>query len=93
MELGKNIIYDSTNLTRKRRIQFLEMIKDFDYEKICYTFITPVNVCKKRNSTRTGHSKIKEYEYDIMSNGFNPPTTDEGWDKIIYEIQDDIMIL
>ena len=87
MKENKNIIYDSTNLTRKRRIQFLELIKDFDCEKICYMFIVPVEICKNRNL------KIKDYEYDIMLNGFNPPLSDEGWDRILYEIHDSNIVL
>lgn len=87
MKENKNIVYDASNLTRKRRIQFLEMIKDFDYEKICYMFLVPVELCKERNS------KIKDYEYDIMLNGFNPPLSDEGWDRILYEIHDTNIVL
>ena len=56
-------------------------------EKICYMFIVPVEICKRMNL------KIKDYEYDIMLNRFNPPLSDEGWDRILYEIHDSNIIL
>ena len=35
MQAGKNIVYDSTNLSRRRRIKVLEQIECFNYKKIC----------------------------------------------------------
>ena len=37
MEVGKDIVYDATNLSRKNRKNYLESIKRFyNYKKICY---------------------------------------------------------
>lgn len=84
MKLGKNIVYDSTNLTVKRRKDFLNKIKNFNYNKICYTFIVPIDICKERNSYRTGYAKVTNKAYDNMIRLFELPTIDEGWNKIIY---------
>ena len=93
MRLNKDIVFDSTNLSRKRRLEFLDRIKDFNYKKICYVFITPISVCKERNSKRNGYSKITESEYRTMINMYNLPNSDEGWDNIILDIKDDKIII
>lgn len=84
MQAGKNIVYDSTNLSRRRRIKVLEQIECFNYKKICYVVDTDIDTCKERNSHRTGYSKVSDYEYDIMEHHYTKPTYKEGWDEIIY---------
>lgn len=93
IKLGHNVVYDSTNITRKRRIKFLKMIEEFTCEKICYVFIVPVEICKERNSKRTGYSKVSDREYDILIDRFNIPMSDEGWNKIIFDVYDDNIIM
>lgn len=88
MKSGKNIVFDSTNISRRGRIKFLKEIKEFDYEKECLVFLVPINLCKERNSKRVGFSKVSENEYNSMLSVFSIPTTDEGWDKILLYIQD-----
>ena len=83
MEAGKNIVYDATNLSRKRRIAYLESIKKYNYEKICYLFIVPVDVCMERNAKRTGYARVPDYVYDRMLRAFDTPMMEEGWDEIV----------
>ncbi len=83
MDAGKNIVYDATNLSRKRRIAYLESIKKYNYKKICYLFITPVDVCKERNANRTGYACVPDYVYDRMLRSYEVPMLEEGWDEII----------
>lgn len=84
MKNNKNILYDSTNLTVKRRIMFLKLIKDFNYKKICYVIDTPLDICKYRNNKRIGYSKVEDKEYRRMESIYEKPTYNEGWDIIIY---------
>ena len=83
MKDNKDIVYDSTNLTIRRRRKFLKLIRDFDYEKICYVIDTPIKVCKIRNSKRTGYDKGTDKEINNIELVFNKPTYAEGWDSII----------
>ena len=91
MMAGENVVYDSTNLTRKRRMKFLKMIKDFNYEKICYVRLVNMYVCMGFNSQRTGYARVPDEDFEIMNNRFNLPMPDEGWDKVILDIQDSRM--
>lgn len=79
---GKNVVYDATNLVRKRRIALLEMVKNIPCQKICKLFIVPVSVCKERNANRTGTAKVPESVYDRMLCSFNVPMLSEGFDTI-----------
>ena len=88
MNKGKDIVYDSTNLTRRRRLKFLNLIRKYDYEKICHVLLTPLDLCKERNSQRVGYSKVPNNELNRMSEMITIPMSDEGWDKIILYIQD-----
>ena len=83
MMAKKDIVYDSTNLTVRRRRKFLKLIKDFDYDKICCIVDTPLSICKYRNNKRTGYSKVEDEEYKTMEDVYEEPTYTEGWDNII----------
>ena len=83
MQQGKDIVYDSTNLTSHRRKKFLRSIEQYEYEKICYVIDTPIEVCKIRNSKRTGYDKVTDEEFNNMELVFKQPTYDEGWDNIL----------
>lgn len=82
MKQEKNIIYDSTNLSCRRRMKILRSIKQFNYEKICIILNTSLNICKERNSHRIGYSKVTDECYNIMQQVYKKPTLDEGWDII-----------
>ena len=83
MDAGKNIVYDATNMSRKRRIAYLESIKKYNYKKICYLFIVPVNICKERNAKRTGYACVPDNAYDRMLRSYEVPMLEEGWDEIV----------
>ena len=89
IKLGKDIVYDSTNLTRKRRMSFLKMIKNFKCIRICEVMLTSIEICKERNSKRIGYSRITDKEYDILIDRYNFPMSDEGWDIIKLNMNDD----
>ena len=82
IQQGKNIVYDSTNLTVYRRKKVIELVRGTPYIKICYVFTTPLAVCKARNRERVGYAKITERDYNIMSDVYKEPTIEEGWDII-----------
>lgn len=81
MDCGANIVYDSTNLSKKQRIKFLQEIKP-GYEKICCILDTPLDICIERNSHKQDYTKVDDIEYVILENIYQKPTYSEGWDLI-----------
>lgn len=80
---GKSAIYDATNINYKRRMAFLNELKNIPCEKICILMATPYEECLKRNSER--ERKVPEHVIKRMYMNFNIPYWYEGWDHIEIE--------
>lgn len=83
---GKSVIYDATNISRKRRIELLKRLKANHKELITTAVImaTPIKMCLDRQRAR---DRVVEDEVIWkMVKSFNIPYWYEGWDdiKIIY---------
>ena len=77
---GKNVVYDATNLSRRRRVAFLKTIAHIPCKKICVVFKTPYEVCVKRDSLRPRKVGISVIFKQLKQ--FQMPQYDEGWDLI-----------
>lgn len=77
---GKNIIFDATNLSRKKRMFFLNYIDNIPCEKICYLVATPYEICFERNETR--ERQVPNGVITKMLKSFEIPYYYEGWNKI-----------
>lgn len=77
---GKNVIYDATNISHKRRRGFLSELKKYNCEKICYLVATPYEKCLTYNSMR--ERKVPEHVLQKMYLSFYIPQYNEGWDDI-----------
>lgn len=77
---GKNVVFDATNLSSRRRKHFLNSISKVGCEKICVVFATPFDICVQRDKARE-RTVGREVIFNQMKS-FNMPHFDEGWDKI-----------
>lgn len=77
---GKNVIYDATNLSRKRRISFLHELEKIPCEKICVLFATPWEIALANNFARD--RQVPEDVMVRMIKSFEVPSKYEGWDDI-----------
>lgn len=77
----KNVYYDATNLSAKRRINLLNSFSFIpNLHKVCLLFTTPFGVCVERNFNRS--RKVPQYVMDRMLKNFEPPHESEGWNEI-----------
>lgn len=82
MKLGKDIIWDQTNMTIKGRRIKLDMVMG-SYEKIAVVFNKPDDL-KERLARREAAGKIiPESVIESMEATYQPPTRFEGFAKII----------
>lgn len=81
LKSGKSVAYDATNLNRKRRIAFLNELKNIPCEKICVLVATPFEECLKQNNKRD--RKVPEEVIWRMYKSFNVPCEQEGFDEVI----------
>jgi predicted kinase len=78
---GKNVIYDSTNLNRKRRKYLINYVIKAD-EKIVYYLNNHVMTSKYRDEDRE-RTVGKEVIHRMYKN-LHIPIENEGWDDVIY---------
>ena len=80
---GKNVIIDSTNLTRKKRLQILRAVENIEAEKTAILLICPPEECHRRNALRPEELRVPQREMERMIRSFECPSLGEGWDEII----------
>lgn len=78
---GKSVAYDATNLNRRRRIAFLNELKNIPCKKICVLVATPYEICVAQNVERS--RTVPSEVIWRMYKSFNMPTYYEGFDDII----------
>jgi predicted kinase len=78
---GKNVIYDATNISRKKRMSILSqepLLKNYFKEAI--VFATSIEICIERQRTRE-----RKVPFDVimrMARSFNYPLKSEGFDSV-----------
>lgn len=78
---GKNVIYDATNINRKRRIHLINNELKAD-EYVAYYMNTPFNNCLLNDSNRA--RTVGRDVIDNMYKTLHIPTKLEGWDDVVF---------
>lgn len=78
---GKDVIYDATNISKKRRRAFLQELTHIECHKVCVCVLTPYEVVLQQNSSR--ERKVPEDAIKRMYLSWSPPAMDEGFDNIV----------
>lgn len=81
----KNVVYDATNLNRKRRVAFLNELKYIPCERVCILVATPFEVCLEQNSKR--NRIVPEEVLHRMYRSFQMPCVQEGFDDVVVHYQ------
>jgi predicted kinase len=80
---GLDVIYDATNLNRKKRINLLDGLKrkvKHYFDKYCFVVYCDIGECLQRNKLRDRH--VPEDVIFKMLKSFEIPVDGEGWNKI-----------
>ena len=77
---GKDAILDATNITRKGRVQWINLAKSFGYTITAYVVNTKLSECVKRDSNR--ERKVGVQVMQKMIKRFECPQYFEGFDCI-----------
>jgi predicted kinase len=82
---NKNIVIDQTNMGKKKRMSWLSQVGN-KYHKVAVSFDVPETELMKRLKARADETgkHIPSHVVDQMAKNYNPPTKEEGFDKIIY---------
>lgn len=92
LSLGKNVVFNATNLQRKFRVNLLHEIHSKFPDCYCkaYVILVPIKLCKERNAQRDEFGRVPDEVIDHMVNSFQIPLESEGFDMVIgyYPSQD-----
>lgn len=77
----ENVLYDATNLNRRRRVAFIRELKNIPCRKICVLVATPLEVCLSQNSARD--RQVPEEVMNRMYKSFQMPSVFDGFDEVI----------
>lgn len=77
---NKNVVYDATNISWKRRKSFLQELTAIPCYKKCILIATPFEECLKRNKVRD--RVVPDFVIERMYRNFDIPWYNEGWDYI-----------
>ena len=83
---GVSVVYDATNLNRKKRVNFLKKLDRLDVERICVLMAVPYEVCLARNFSRD--RQVPEDVMVRMLKSFEIPVYQERWNtiKIVWDV-------
>lgn len=77
---GHDVIMDATNLSCKRRMNFLKVIAHIDCEKVCVVVVATPEDIKERMKSRERKVPMEVVHRQLCQ--FQCPNYYEGWDKI-----------
>lgn len=77
---GRSVIVDSTGLTVKNRLKFLDFIKGIDCRKIAVCFFVPFEELMRRQGERERVVPESVVRRQLLT--FQMPYEGEGWDRI-----------
>ena len=77
---GRNVIYDATNLSCKRRMNFLKFIANINCQKRCVVVVTTPEDIEKRMEKRERKVPMEVVHKQLCQ--FQCPNYYEGWDLI-----------
>lgn len=87
---NKDVYYDSTNISSKRRIGLFNCSKDIrNAEKVAIVFCTPLEVAIERNNNR--ERKVPKDVIISMAKRFDVPHMNEGYSDIILYREDSFL--
>lgn len=85
---GKHVLYDATNISRKRRKGLLQQLPK-NIDKTVVYMATPIDTVIYQNNNR--ERVVPEEAIYSMYKNMQIPVYSEGWDKIIIDYNDEIL--
>lgn len=80
LSIGKDVVFDATNIKKKNRIQFLKEMSKIKCTPICVCIMTTVETCVKNNHSRD--RKVPDEVIRRMYLNWQPPHYNEGFEEI-----------
>jgi bifunctional polynucleotide phosphatase/kinase len=76
---NKSIVFDATNSSSKKRQEYVELGKKYNYKVVCIHVSTPLEIAYKRNKLRNYEKYVPKIAYSVYSKNYEEPTENEGF--------------
>lgn len=76
---NKSIIFDATNSSSKKRQEYIELGKKYNYKIICIHVSTPLEVAYKQNKLRNYEKYVPKIAYSVYKKNYEEPSEIEGF--------------
>ena len=81
---SKSIVFDATHSSLKKRNEFIELSKKYNYEVKCIHVSTSLDISYKRNKSRCDEKQVPKIAYSVYKKYYEEPTEEEGF--ILYNV-------
>ena len=77
--LDKSIVFDATNSSIKKRKEYIDFAKKFNYEIKCVHVKTSLDISYRRNKSRDEDKQVPKIAYSVYTKYYEEPKEDEGF--------------
>jgi predicted kinase len=76
---NKSIVFDATHSSSKKRQEYVELGKKYDYKVVCIHVSTSLEIAYKRNKLRNYEKYVPKIAYSVYSKHYEQPNELEGF--------------
>ena len=80
---NKSIIFDATNSSSKKRQEYIELGKKYNYKIVCIHVSTPLEVAYKQNKLRNYEKYVPKIAYSVYKKNYEEPNETEGFNLFV----------
>lgn len=83
---NKSIVFDATNPSIKKRLEYIEFAKKFapKHALKCFYIATPLNISFERNNRRPDSTRVPRVAFSVYNKNFEMPSAKEGFKLHIF---------
>ena len=76
---NKSIVFDATNSSSKKRQEYVELGKKYNYKVVCIHVSTSLEIAYKQNKLRNYEKYVPKIAYSVYSKNYDSPNENEGF--------------
>jgi bifunctional polynucleotide phosphatase/kinase len=80
---NKSIVFDATNGSSKKRKDYIDIGKKYNYKIVCIHVSTSLDISYKRNKLRNYEKYVPKIAYSVYSKHFEQPNENEGFNLVV----------
>ena len=80
---SKSIVFDATHSSIKKRKEFIDLSKKYNYEVKCIHITTSLDISYKRNKSRCDEKQVPKIAYSVYKKYYEEPTEEEGFTLLV----------